>query len=408
MTHMTVIDLTDAGVRANSPLVGVVTRFPPSASGSASSARELVARLMEKHSFSVEVLRLLAHGEDASLGHPVVMDVNPRWRMGADLVARRANRCDVVVAQIDRHVPTELADDLVSALHVPLILLIDDIGDGKQTTHLAALGARANIVVVPSETARRRLQESLGAGADIRVIPHGSVWRPFDIRPEPRRDILTWGFIEPGVGAERVIRAMALLSDLDPRPNYRLIGVADPAWSRGEAAAYRTELIAQAEELGVASQVDLVPMVHSHEGLRLEIERCDLIVVPYDTQEAACSRILTEAVSTGRPVVATGFPGAIEMLSLGSGMTVAHDDDGEMAYALRRYLTDDAEYRRSAGIAAVQGGGFAWDEVARNLADLVAEVLELEAPSVESTTEIPALRAGRDHHRPGSGHDHAQ
>lgn len=408
MTRMTVIDLTGGTAQSRSPVVGMVTRFPPSAAGSASSAMELVARLMEEHGFSVEVLRLMGHGEDSSMGHPVVMDVNPRWRMGADLVARRANRCDVVVVQIDRHVPVDLADDLISALHVPLILLFDDIGDGDHTSRLAALAARASMVVVPSETARRRLQESLGDGADIRVTPHGSVWGPFDLRPEPRCNILTWGFIEPGVGAERVIRAMALLSDLDPRPRYRVVGVADPGWSQREAATYRRSLKAQAEELGVADQVDLVPLVHSQDGLRHEIERCDLIVVPYDTHEATCSRILTEAVSTGRPVVATGFPGAIEMLSLGSGMTVGHDDDREMASALRRFLTDDAEYRRAARIAAVQGGGFAWDEVARSLAHLVAEVIGLEARQIETTTGDPRKASRERPSSTGSGHDHAQ
>jgi glycosyltransferase involved in cell wall biosynthesis len=389
MTRMTVIDLTDDGARARPPLVGMVTRFPPSAAGSASSAWELATRLTEEHGFSVEVLRLMGHGEDSSIGHPVVMDVNPRWHMGADLVARRANRCDVVVAQIDRHVPIELADDMISSLRVPLILLIDDVGDGDETPRLAGLGARANIVVVPSESARRRLRESLGDRADIRVTPHGSIWGPFGLRPEPRRQILTWGFIEPGAGAERVIRALALLSDLDPKPRYRVVGIADPAWSQREASTYRRRLRAQAEELGVADQVELVPMVHSRDGLNLEIERCDVIAVPYDTHEATCSRILTEAVSTGRPVVATGFPGAIEMLSIGSGMTVAHDDDREMASALRGYLTDDAEYRRASNIAVVQGGGFAWAEVARSFAGLVAEVLGVAEPPVETTTGDP-------------------
>ncbi|HEU4895742.1 MAG TPA: glycosyltransferase [Acidimicrobiia bacterium] len=386
---MTVIDLTDGGAETRHPRVGMVTRFPPSSGGSASSALEMAARLMEEHGLSVEVLRLMGHGEDSSTGHPVVMDVNPRWRMGAELVARRANRCDVVIAQIDRHVPIELADDLVSKLEVPLILLVDDIGNGDQTPRLAALAQKAAVVVVPSESARRRLLEAMDDGADIRVTPHGSIWTPLAPRQGKRRNILTWGFIEPGAGVERIIRAMAMLSDLDPRPRYRVVGVADPAWPSREAAAYRRGLKALAEELGIADQVDLVPIVHSREGLRREIERCDLVAVPYDTGEATCSRILTEAVSTGRPVVATGFPGAIEMLSLGSGLTVAHDDDTEMASALRLYLTDDAVYRRAADIAAVQAGGFAWEEVARSLAQVVGDVLGARALPAESTAGDP-------------------
>lgn len=371
------IDLTNGG-NGSRPRLAMFGRYPPSASGAASASSALADTMTRRFGIPVEVIRLVMPGETGGGGHRVVMDVNPGWHLSARLAAQRANRCDVALFRVDRHIPLSLVGDFVEELAIPVVLCVDDVGmaGSEAATHLAALVAKVEAIVVPSDVARRRLEGLVGDTVRIEVIPHGSSLGAMTSRTGPRRQLLTWGFLGPALGAERVIRAIALLSDLDPLPRYRLVGVADPGWTRHEASSYRKSLVAEAERLGIADQVEMVPMLHSSERLGGEIERSDLIVVPYDSQDRAASRILTEAVSTGRPVVATAFPAAIELLASGAGVTVAHDSDEDMAGAIRRYLTDDDAYSRAARVARAFSARLSWEEAARSYAKLIAELVD--------------------------------
>ncbi len=366
------IDLTDPEYASR---VAMITRYPPSESGSALSALDLARQLALRHGFAVEVIRLVLPGEPAAEGHPVVMDVNAQWHMCPRLAARRANRCDIAVLRLDRHVPIEFIEELLGELEVPVVLAVDELGPAETDASLAGPFNIADNIVAPSEMSRRRLSAMARDSIAIEVIPPGSPWRPLEPTDRIRRRILTWGYLAPGMGAERVIRSLARLRDLDPKPRYRLIGVTDPAWTRGEGDAYRAQLAIEAEKLGVRRQLDIVPILHSRRALEREIEKCDVIAVAYDSRDRASSRILAEAVSTARPVVATAFPGATEILSSGAGATVDHDDIDAMAGALRRYLTDDGEYMRAARAGAAMSTSLSMDETARKYASLLGRRL---------------------------------
>lgn len=358
-----VIDLTDPDY---TPRVAMVTRFPPSESGSAMSALDLSRRLAEQ-GFALEVIRLVLPGEgSAPAGHPVVMEVNAHWTMCPRVAADRANRCDIAVVHVDRHVPIPLLEGLLSEMEVPVVLALDDVGpvDADDTVLLAGAVVRAQAVVVSSETARRRLMAIAGGSVEIDVIPLGSPWQTLEPEGRIRRRILSWGYLSRGMGAERVIRSLAQLGALDPKPRYRLIGITDPGCPQQEGATYRAALVEEAERLGVQDQLDIVPILHSRRDMEQEIARSDVIVVAYDSPERASSRILAEAVSTGRPVVATAFPAAIEMLSTGAGLTVPHDDPDAMTAALQTLLTDDDEYLRVSRAAATMSPKLSMDETA--------------------------------------------
>ncbi|HEX6301329.1 MAG TPA: glycosyltransferase [Acidimicrobiia bacterium] len=366
----TVIDLTHPD---HIPRVAMITRFPPSESGSAMAALDL-SRQLAQRGFALEVVRLVLPGEaSAKAGRPVVMDVNAHWAMCPRIAAGRANRCDIAVVQIDRHVPIQLIDELLSELEVPVVLAVDDVGsvEPDDTLFLAGAVMRAQAVVVPSETARRQLSSITEDSVEIDVIPPGSPWQSVQPGARVRRQILSWGYLAPGMGAERVIRSLAQLGDLEPKPRYRLIGVTDPGWTQQEGAMYRAALVEEAERLGVQDQLEIVPILHSRKAMEKEIARSDVIAVVYDSRERVSSRILAEAVSTGRPVVATAFPAAIEMLASGAGLTVDHDDPDAMTAALKTLLTDDHEYLSASRAAASMSRELGVEETARRYASLL-------------------------------------
>ena len=64
----------------------------------------------------------------------------------------------------------------------------------------------------------------------------------------------------------------------------------------------------------------------------------DVVLLPYDSVDQVTSGVLVEAVAAGMPVVATGFPHAVELLDGGAGIVVAHRDPVAIAGALRGIL----------------------------------------------------------------------
>jgi glycosyltransferase involved in cell wall biosynthesis len=65
-----------------------------------------------------------------------------------------------------------------------------------------------------------------------------------------------------------------------------------------------------------------------------------VVVLPYDSTDQVTSGVLVDAIANGRPVVATAFPHARELLGTGAGIVVGHDDPDALASALRRVLTE--------------------------------------------------------------------
>ena len=69
------------------------------------------------------------------------------------------------------------------------------------------------------------------------------------------------------------------------------------------------------------------------------------MVLPYDSTQQVTSGVLVEAIAKGRPVVATAFPHAVELLSSGAGIVVNHQDQDALA-AARRHADPAGSGRR--------------------------------------------------------------
>ena len=59
-----------------------------------------------------------------------------------------------------------------------------------------------------------------------------------------------------------------------------------------------------------------------HAELHRLVQQADIVLLPYDSPEQVTSGVLIEAVAAGKPVVSTGFPHAVELLSSGAGLLV--------------------------------------------------------------------------------------
>ena len=108
-----------------------------------------------------------------------------------------------------------------------------------------------------------------------------------------------------------------------------------------EGEAYREALIEQARRIGVAGLgVASTPPTAAAPALTALIQSAAVVVLPYDSTDQVTSGVLVDAIASGRPVVATAFPHAVELLGSGAGIVVDHDDPDALVAALRRLLTD--------------------------------------------------------------------
>jgi glycosyltransferase involved in cell wall biosynthesis len=102
------------------------------------------------------------------------------------------------------------------------------------------------------------------------------------------------------------------------------------------------------------------------------VAQADVVVLPYESHEQVTSGVLTEAVAAGKPVVATAFPHAIELLGQGAGLVVPHNDRRALAHALRRVLVEPGLAESMADRSGRAAPELRWSSVAarfRELAD---------------------------------------
>ncbi|BBY00186.1 glycosyl transferase family 1 [Mycobacterium seoulense] len=269
---------------------------------------------------------------------------------------------------------------IIDRLRVPLILVAHAVPKDPtphQRSLLELLAARADQVVVMSEAASRRLRRGFDiARHKIATIPYGATvpTKPSCMR-SGRPVVLTPGLLGPGDGIERVIEAMASLDDLPGRPRYVVAGRTDPNVLAADGEAYRNARIDQALRSGVADSVCFDTDCRNVPMLTELFQSAAVVVLPYDSTDQVTSSALVDAVASGRPVVATAFPHAVELLASGAGIVVAHDDPDALAGALRRVLTEPRLAGAMAAEARRLAPEMAWPNVARAYLRLAHRVL---------------------------------
>jgi len=186
--------------------------------------------------------------------------------------------------------------------------------------------------------------------------------------------MLTWGLLGPGKGIERVIDALPSLRDLAPLPHYLVVGETHPRVLDRDGEAYRTSLLARAARLGVADMVTFRSGYLDVATLGSLAASADVVILPYDSHEQVTSGVLIEAVTARRPVIATAFAHAVELLGSGAGLLVDHDDPDAMAAAIRQVLCEPALAASMTSRAAALAPELIWSAVAARYCELASDL----------------------------------
>lgn len=316
--------------------------------------------------------------------------------------AARLNRGDVAVIQHQYGLYGGTHGDevlsLIEALQVPSVVVAHEILEHPRPHErwvMERMVAMTDRVIVMSVAARDRLCGDYGVEPDkVAMIPHGgTVFSGPRLKRPSRPTLLTWGMLAPGKGVERVIDVMGSLQTVAGRPRYVVVGQTDPREAALHGDAYREACLERARSLGVADAVSFDPRSHNRASLTALIQSAAVVVLPYDSTDQVSSAILVEALANGRPVVATPFPHAVELLSGGAGILVDHDDSEALASALRRVLTQPRLAGAMAAEARQLAPDFAWSTIAGAYTTLgqrlMAERAVAEIPSPHAERTLP-------------------
>lgn len=338
---------THSEQRFGSLKLGLLGTYPPTVCGIATFAAALRDGL-SSNGAHVGVVRV-SDGSSAPNAAGVVGELINGSRASVTACSDLLNQNDVAIIQHEYGIYGGCDGDevveVIGSLRVPSVVVAHTVLKSPtphQRDVLVAISALADQMVVMSEAAKERLCVSYHVDRrKITTIPHGAtIPRKTAPRPSGRPTLLTWGLLGPGKGVERVIDAMAHLRDLPGHPLYLIAGQTHPKVLAAVGDEYRSARIEQVHRRGVAASVRFDAGYQTIASLHELARSAAVVVLPYDSTDQVTSGVLVDAVASGRPVVATAFPHAVELLSSGAGIVVDHGDSEALVVALRRVLTE--------------------------------------------------------------------
>jgi glycosyltransferase involved in cell wall biosynthesis len=169
---------------------------------------------------------------------------------------------------------------------------------------------------------------------------------------------------------------LALLSGMRPRPRYTVAGVTHPKVFARRGDEYRRSLIQRSWAVGTAGSVSFDDTYRDLAQLTRYVASASVVILPYDSRDQVTSGVLVDAIAAGRPVIATAFPHAIELLGSGAGIVVPHADPLALAEAIRSTLSDPNLMASMAAEARRLAPSLSWSAVARQYARLTEELME--------------------------------
>jgi polysaccharide biosynthesis protein PslF len=363
---------------------GILSSAPPTHCGLATFATALGCGLVAQGA-RVKIVRVIDETDTAPTSElPVVAELVAGDAGSIDRAVAALNRCDVVLIQHEYGLfgGRDGADVLavLDGLRVPAVATLHTVLPSPtehQREVLDAVLDQVEAAVVMTDRAGEILRRVNEVGSTpVVVIPHGAALAaPPPVRHATDRPVLlTWGLLGPGKGIQWVIDALAGLTDLDPAPIYVVAGQTHPKVLALDGDAYRHSLMRRVADRGVGSMVRFDDSYRDLASLSALIAGADVVILPYDSKDQATSGVLVDAVAAGRPVIATAFPHAVELLGTGAGVVVGHGDVDALREAIRRVITDRPLAAAIAAAASRVAPSLSWDAVARQYSSLARRV----------------------------------
>lgn len=164
----------------------------------------------------------------------------------------------------------------------------------------------------------------------VTIIPWGvdsTYFTPNGVDEQPNKQILFVGQLKRYKGLTTLIDALKLILANNNNVQLTIVGFG-PLWQT---------LKDYAGEIGVADHIIFTGTI-SDEALLRYYAKCDVCVLPSLNRREAFGLVLFEAMSSGKPVIASNIPGVRSIIPTDCGFLVPPGDSESLATALNRIL----------------------------------------------------------------------
>ena len=374
--------------------VAIVSSYAPKACGIAVFSADLRNAMLANEP-RVEVGVVAVVDDPAAPAAPEVLttirrDVADDYRAAGEVLGRQG--VDVVLVEHEYGLFGGEAGEaivlLAESLRQPLVVTLHTVLSDPSAAQLSALRrlcARASLVTVFTETARRMITAQAVAPADrVRVVPHGApdlLLTAERAELAPGRTIVsTFGLISAGKGIETAIAALPKVVARHPEVVYLVAGQTHPDVVRHDGETYRASLERLVDELDLGDHVRFIDRFSDIAEIARLLAGTDIYLTPYRSREQIVSGALTFAVAAGCPVVSTPYFYAEDLLGSGAGVLVPFDDSDAMSTAVLDLLDDPHRLRRTRREARRVGAELAWSRVASVSLDMLREARRTARP----------------------------
>jgi glycosyltransferase involved in cell wall biosynthesis len=333
------------------PSVAVMSTYPPTHCGLATFASALSKGMLDVGAREVGVIDVSGMVAPTTSG-PIVASLQAHSSKSRIEVARVVNGYDFLLLQHEFGIfggddGCEILD-VLEDVHVPIVVTLHTVplsATNGQRKVLEDLARRADVLVAMTNVARDRFVDLYEVdAAKVVVIPHGATLPALSSLPDTQNfTFLTWGLLGPGKGIEWMIDAIAMVPELRGRIRYVIAGQTHPKILANDGDGYRDMLKRRSRLLGVEELVEFDDSYRTLDSLLELISSATCVVLPYDSIDQITSGVLVDALAARRPVIATAFPHAVELLEENAGVVVPHRDPVSLASAIRRVVKSESK-----------------------------------------------------------------
>lgn len=348
------------------------------------------------HGPSVDVYAMVDPGSSYDFPDAVVMGIEQEKRETYRAAAEHieASGADLVWVQHEYGIyggpAGEFLLDLLDRVSAPVVATLHTVlsePNADQRRVLERLAERASVLIVMANKARSLLESVYDIPTTkTAVIEHGVpdcnyqapsvARRRFGV--EDRQTIMTFGLLSPDKGIETMIQAMPAILDRCPNAVYRIIGATHPHLVAHEGERYRESLNQLARQLGVEKSLRWDNRFLDEKDLLNWLATADVYVSPHRNPQQITSGTLSYAAAMGRPIIATPFAHARELLAEGRGALVEFEQPDALAAAAIRLLTDPDRAMDIASRAFAYGRQLTWTRSAERALRLFETVRKHE------------------------------
>jgi glycosyltransferase involved in cell wall biosynthesis len=363
--------------------LAVISTFPPTRCGLATYAEDLITALRAARAdLRVLSVRVAASAKDLGPAELTVKraDVDA-WRAAACFLS--AHRVGVAILEHEFKIfggaygsnILKLTEQHPCAIVTTLHTVSRQLR-GPRLNVLRQLCAASDRIVVHTLESKILLH-CLGVdGTKIHVIPHGVPIVPFkwpkeigQPAPHVRPLFLSFGHLRRSKGYGLAIEALARIRDDGIAFEYWIYGKDHPR--RKSAATYRAELMARVHELALQNQIRFVDAYLTVQELANVVRACDVGILPYTRIEQASSGTLPFFLACGRPVVASAFRAAREMVDSRCGKLFPVGNRHCLYKALKQ-MASAAELRAEMMLQAhARAEAWRWDLVGKRYLEVI-------------------------------------